>query len=31
MQPMKTQDPVSEKRVRKLIAGIESSAPVTRI
>jgi ATP-dependent helicase HrpA len=30
-QPMKTQGPVSEKRIRKLIAEIESSAPVTRI
>mgnify|MGYP001819350218 CR=1 FL=1 len=30
-QPMKTQGPASEKRIRKLIAEIESSAPVARI
>ena len=29
-QPMKTQGPVSEKRIRKLIAEIESSLPVAR-
>jgi hypothetical protein len=28
---MKTQGPASEKRIRKLIAEIESSAPVARI
>jgi ATP-dependent helicase HrpA len=29
-QPMKTQGPVSEKRIRKLIAEIESTVPVAR-